>query len=96
MMLMNSLLVLHILLGASVLVTLIVRYIAVLAKRIEPKAGRSLVEVLGAVLLASGVALVIVDKAPLTSACVSGLAIICFIVTAELSLGLAQKKLLNE
>jgi hypothetical protein len=83
---MSPLLILHITLGTVLLLVFIVRYIAVLAKKISPKTGRSSIAVLAVALVSSGVALGIVYKAPITSACIDALGIIGFVVVLEYAL----------
>jgi hypothetical protein len=83
---MSFLLILHIALGTVLLAAFVVRYVAVLTKKIEPKTGRSSIAVLATALVSSGVALGIVYKAPLTSACLSALAIIGTVVVLEYAL----------
>jgi hypothetical protein len=91
---MNYLLALHILIGFSLLTTFIVRYLGVLTKKIDPKNGRNLISVLGISLIASGTALVIVDKAPISGACISSIVIIAVVVMSEFILNtLARKKI---
>lgn len=80
---MSPLLILHITLGSVLLVAFVVRYVAVLMGKIAPQTGRSSITVLAVALVASGVALGIVYKAPLTSACLSALAIIGIVVVLE-------------
>lgn len=83
----------HILLGFSLLVAFVTRYVAVLTKKISPKAGRTFIAGLSAALLASGFALVAVTKAPLTGACLASLLIIAAVVTLEFGLVFVRKKL---
>ena len=83
---MSYLLVVHILLGTMLLLAFVVRYLGVLARKIEPTTGRSFITVVGVALVASGVALGVVYKAPITNACLSALGIIVTIIALEYAL----------
>ena len=80
---MNYLLILHVSLGAMLLIVFVARFILVISKRIGLKAGRSFVGGLGLALVASGVSLSVVTKSPLTGTCLSALGIIAFVVALE-------------
>ncbi len=88
------LLILHISLGALLVLSFVIRFVAVITKRINPKTGRHFVEGLGFALVSSGVALVFVAKAPLTGACLSSLTIIFTIIALEYGLSFAKPKTL--
>ena len=70
----------------------VARYIAVIMKKISPKAGRSLIAGLSALLLTSGIALVIVYRAPLTGLCIASILIISGVVAAEYGLVFIRNK----
>lgn len=83
----------HILLGFSLSVTFVARYIGVITKKISPKVGRRFIAGLSGALLASGFALVAITKAPLTGACLASLLIIATVVSLEFGLIFVRKKL---
>jgi len=83
----------HIFIGLALVVAFLVRFVSILTKRIESEQGRSLMLGLSAALVASGVALVIVAHSPLTSACLSSLAIIVTVGALEGILQLMGRKL---
>ena len=89
---MISLLILHIIFGTLLVVAFVVRYIAVIMKKISPKTGRSLIAGLSVLLLTSGFALVIAYKAPLSGLCVASIAIISGVVAAEYGLVIIRNK----
>jgi hypothetical protein len=80
---MNPLLIAHIALGVVLVAAFVGRYVGVLTKRIEPKTGRLWIAALATALVASGTALGIVYKAPITKDCISSLAIIGTVVALE-------------
>jgi cobalamin biosynthesis protein CobD/CbiB len=93
---MGYLLGLHILLGTTLLVAFIGRYIAVLARKLHPDKGRRVIAGLSAGLVLSGVALLVVTHKPLTSVCLTALAIIVTISILEVALQkLGQKVFAN-
>ena len=83
---MSPLLILHITLGSILVVVFVARYVAVLAKKIAPSTGRNGIAALATALVASGVAVSIVYKAPITKACLSSLGIIATVVVLEYAL----------
>jgi hypothetical protein len=83
---MSPLLILHISLGVLLLLAFIVRYIAVLTKKITPQTGRSAMTILATALVASGVAVGIVYKAPITGDCLKSLGIIALVIVLEYGL----------
>jgi len=89
---MTPLLILHIALGTALVVVFIARYVAVLAKRIGPRTGRGAMTVLATALVASGVVVGIVYKAPITKACLSSLGIIVTVVVLEYALQILAPK----
>jgi hypothetical protein len=89
---MSYLLILHISLGALLVVTAITRAIAILAQKISPKTGRYFVVGLGSALIASGLALVITTHSSLTGICLASLVIVSAIIASELGLEYFAKK----
>jgi hypothetical protein len=88
---MAYLLILHISLGVLLLLSFITRFIAVIAKKIDPKFGKAFVASLGFALVGSGVALSVVTKSPLTGTCLSALGIIAVIIALEFGLQIFVK-----
>ena len=80
------LLILHIGLGATLLVTFVFRAFLVFTARINRNAGKQLVPILGSGIVLSGVALSILAKSPISSICISSIAIIGVIIIAEYAL----------
>jgi hypothetical protein len=91
---MSPLLILHIALGTVLVVAFVARYIALLARKVAPQTGRRPIALLAVALVASGVALSIAYKAPLTTACISSLGIIFTVVVLEYALQNLAYKLL--
>jgi hypothetical protein len=77
------LLAVHIFLGVTVLAAFVVRYIAVLLRKLRPGTGRLVMLGLSIGLVATGVALEIVAHKGLTAACVVALAIIVTLSALE-------------
>jgi putative flippase GtrA len=77
------LLILHIGLGASLLVTFIFRGFAVFTAKISRNKGRQAVPILGAGIVISGTALSILARSPISSICLSSISIIAVIIIAE-------------
>ncbi len=77
------LLIVHIVLGATLLITFVVRYIAVLTAKINRKTGSKFAPILGSGIVISGTALAILDKSPISSICLSSIVIISLIIIAE-------------
>ncbi len=86
-----TLLIVHLSLGALLIISVIVRFIGVMTHRIDSQVGKYFVVGLGSALVLSGVALEIITKSPLTGACLSSLAIISAIILYELGLGYLVK-----
>jgi hypothetical protein len=87
------LLVVHILIGLTLVVAFLIRFAAILAQRITGKDGRGLMLGLTTALVGTGVALVVVAHSPLTSACLSSLAIIATVAALEGALQLVGRRL---
>jgi len=87
------LLITHIIIGLALVVAFLVRFAAILAQRITSEQGRGIMLGISSALVASGVALVIVAHAPLTSACLSSLAIIVTVGALEGALQLLGRRL---
>jgi len=77
------LLIIHIGLGATLLVTFIIRGFAVFTAKINRNKGRGAVPILGAGIVLSGTALSILAHSPISSICLSSIAIIAVIIIAE-------------
>ncbi|HUC86839.1 MAG TPA: hypothetical protein VMR75_00735 [Candidatus Saccharimonadales bacterium] len=80
------LLAVHIFLGVTLLVAFVVRYVAVLARKLHPDRGRQLILGLSGLLVLSGVLLILVTHKGLTAACLTALAIIVTISILEIAL----------
>lgn len=80
------LLIVHITLGAALLLTFIFRGFAVLTGRINRNSGKQAVPILGAGIVVSGTALSILARSPISSICISSIAIIAVIIVAEYAL----------
>jgi putative flippase GtrA len=77
------LLILHIGLGAALVVTFLFRGFAVFTNKISRSKGRQAVPILGAGIVISGTALSILARSPISSICISSIAIIAVIIIAE-------------
>ena len=86
------LLIAHITIGALLVLSVIVRFMAVVLGKINFRTGRYYVVGLGAALVASGTALVIVAHSPLTGACLSALAIVIAVLAYEFGLEYLMNK----
>ena len=80
------LLIVHILIGFTLLAVFIVRYVGLLTHKLESNQGRALILGLGSALVASGLVLVVLAHSTLTSACLSSLSIIAVIGVLEAGL----------
>ena len=77
------LLILHIGLGATLLITFLIRGFAVFTNRISRSKGRQIVPILGSGIVVSGTALSILAHSAISSICISSIAIIAVIIIAE-------------
>jgi putative flippase GtrA len=77
------LLILHIGLGASLLITFLFRGFAIFTNKVNPKKGRQVMPILGTGIVVSGVALSVLAHSPISSICISSIAIIAVIIIAE-------------
>lgn len=80
------LLIVHITLGATLLLTFIYRGFALFTNRINRNSGRQAVPILGAGIVLSGTALSILAHSPISSICISSIVIIAVIIIAEYAL----------
>jgi putative flippase GtrA len=77
------LLIIHISLGAALVVTFLYRGFAVFTAKINRNQGRRVVPILGTGIVVSGTALSILAHSPISSICLSSIAIIAVIIIAE-------------
>ena len=77
------LLMVHISLGAALLITFIFRGFSVFTSRINRNSGKQLIPILGGGIVLSGIALSILAKSAITSICLSSIVIIGVIIVAE-------------
>lgn len=77
------LLIIHIGLGATLLVTFLFRGFAVFTAKINRNKGRQAVPILGVGIVISGTALSILARSSISSICLSSIAIIAVIIVAE-------------
>lgn len=77
------LLMLHIGLGAALLITFIFRGFAIFTAKINRNSGKQIIPILGGGIVLSGTALSILAKSPISSICLSSIVIIGVIIVAE-------------